>query len=174
MMTCNGGYITSRVVATVLAAHHLWILLAIFVLFLVTNWQTKKHQEPLRYRQSLLVAIFLAGLVMFGPFQRWWLAPLLADLNQWILYVSAMGLTAVIDNAALTYLGSQVEGLSEAAKYYLVAGALVGGGLTIIANAPNAAGYSVLQKYFPDGLNAGALFLGALLPTAVALLFFCF
>ncbi|MNT79605.1 hypothetical protein D3C72_2189580 [compost metagenome] len=84
------------------------------------------------------------------------------------MFKAAVGLTAVTDNAALTYLGSQVEGLSDPSKYALVAGAIAGGGLTIIANAPNAAGYSILSHKFPGGLKPFNLLLAALIPTAIA------
>ncbi len=46
-------------------------------------------------------------------------------------------LTAITDNAALTYPGSLIDSMSVEAKYMLVAGAVTGGGLTVIANAPN-------------------------------------
>jgi di/tricarboxylate transporter len=59
-------------------------------------------------------------------------------------------------------------------KYAVVAGAVVGGGLTVIANAPNPAGQSILSKYFPDGVSPLQLFLGALLPTIVVALAFWF
>lgn len=73
------------------------------------------------------------------------------------------------DNAALTYLGSQIEGISASAQYMLVAGAVAGGGLTVIANAPNPAGLALLKRGFADeSVGAGSLLLGALLPTAVA------
>ncbi len=157
--------------ALVMAAHQPQIAVGVFLLFFGLTVVTKSFQDRLRFRESLLVAVFLAGIVMFGPFQRWWLEPLLTGLNHWILYAVATALTAVTDNAALTYLGSQVDGLSSVSQYYLVAGAIAGGGLTIIANAPNAAGYSVLQRFFPEGLRPLALFLGALLPTLVALIF---
>lgn len=77
---------------------------------------------------------------------------------------------AVTDNAALTYLGSLIEGISDEAKYALVAGAVGGGGLTIIANAPNPAGVALLKAGFADEtIGAVGLLLGALLPTAIAL-----
>lgn len=156
-------------IALVLAAHHASMALGIFLLFLGLTTVTKRYQAALRFRESLLVAFFLAGIVMFGPFQKWWLAPLLTGLNEWVLYASAAALTAVTDNAALTYLGAQVDGLSEISQYYLVAGAIAGGGLTLIANAPNAAGYSVLQRFLPAGINPLALLKGAMLPTFWAL-----
>jgi Na+/H+ antiporter NhaD/arsenite permease-like protein len=53
-------------------------------------------------------------------------------------------------------------------KYAVVAGAVAGGGLTIIANAPNPAGVSILRKYFKDEVSPAGILKGALLPTAVA------
>lgn len=157
--------------ALVLTAHYASTMMGIFLFFLGFTTVTQKFQSGLRFRESLLVAFFLGGIVMFGSFQRWWLEPILASLEPQVLFLAATGLTAITDNAALTYLGSQVPTLSDSAKYFLVGGAITGGGLTLIANAPNAAGYSVLQKYLPDGLNPVSLFLGALLPTIVAAFF---
>ncbi len=153
----------------VFTAHYPTLVMGLFLFFLGVTTVTRRFQNTLRYRESLLVAFFLAGIVMFGAFQKWWLEPLLASLGEFTLFFAATGLTAITDNAALTYLGSQVE-LSEVSRYFLVAGAIAGGGLTIIANAPNAAGYSVLQRHLPNGLNALHLVLGALLPTVVAVL----
>jgi Na+/H+ antiporter NhaD/arsenite permease-like protein len=82
-------------------------------------------------------------------------------------------LTAFTDNAALTYLGSLVDGLSDGFKYALVAGAVTGGGLTIIANAPNPAGLAILRSYFDDeAVNPLGLFLAALPPTLIAAMLF--
>lgn len=154
----------------VASAHHASLAVGIFLLFLGLTTVTGRFQERLRIKESLLVAFFLGGIIMFGAFQKWWLSPLLASLDQMALYLGASALTAVTDNAALTYLGSQVEGLSVSAQYYLVAGAIAGGGLTIIANAPNAAGFSILQKRFPDGLNPFLLLKAALVPTIIAII----
>ena len=158
-------------IGLVLSAHYSSTAFGLFLLFLGISTVTKKYQEPLRLRESLLVAFFLGGIIMFGPLQKWWLQPLLSQMSQLTLYFGASLLTAVTDNAALTYLGSQVEGLTEISKYYLVAGALAGGGLTIIANAPNAAGFSIMQKHFPKGLNPMWLLVAAIIPTLIAL--FC-
>ena len=118
--------------------------------------------------------MFLGGIIQFGAFQKWWLTPVLQQLSEFALFVGAVSLTAVTDNAALTYLGSQVDGLSEASKYALVAGAIAGGGLTIIANAPNAAGYSILRNKFADGIKPLNLLVAALLPTAIAVILLWF
>lgn len=153
----------------VLSAHHASTAMGVFMLFLGIVSVTKQYHSELRLKESLLVAFFLAGIIMFGEFQRWWLAPLLSSMQSLSLYFAAASLTAITDNAALTYLGSQVEGLSDVSKYYLVAGAISGGGLTIIANAPNAAGFSILSKKFPEGLNPLYLVAAAIPPTIVAL-----
>lgn len=159
-------------VGIVLTGHYQNAFLGLFLLFLGVASVTRRYQDNLRIRESLLVAMFLGGIIVFGTFQKWWLAPLLAQMTDTVLFIGSIGLTAITDNAALTYLGSQVPTLTEASRYALVAGAITGGGLTIIANAPNAAGYSILSAKFPEGLNPGKLFVAALAPTLVALLCF--
>lgn len=156
----------------VMTSHHSDVFFGGFVLFLGFCAVTREYQEPLKLKEALLVGGFLAGLVTMGGLQEWWLRPLLASLGEFPLYVGCTALTAVTDNAALTYLGSQVEGLSESMKYALVAGAVTGGGLTVIANAPNPAGYSVLnpsfEKRFSSGISPLWLLLGATPATLVA------
>ncbi len=156
-------------------AHHPEVFFGIFVLFLGVVTATAEYQTPLKLREGLLVGFFLAGLVTLGSLQAYWLKPLIQNLGGGALYFGATGLTALTDNAALTYLGSLVDGISDDLKYALVAGAVTGGGLTVIANAPNPAGVGILQdsKVFQDeGISPLGLFLGAALPTAVAVLFF--
>ena len=104
-----------------------------------------RHQNPLILREGLLVAFFLAGLVVLGGLQQWWLQPLLTGIEPTALFFIATGLTAITDNAALTYLASLVQGVSDEFKYAIVAGAVTGGGLSIIANAPNPAGIAILK-----------------------------
>lgn len=154
----------------VITGHHRNAFLGIFLLFLGVASVTIRYQDSLRLKESLLVSLFLGGIIQFGAFQKWWLAPLLSKMNDAVLFKGAALLTAITDNAALTYLGSQVD-LSDSSKYALVAGALAGGGLTIIANAPNAAGYSVLSHKFPGGIKPLNLLIAALIPTAVAIFF---
>jgi hypothetical protein len=155
--------------AIVVMAHHKVVFMGLFLLFLGIAHAYEKYQTPLLVREALLVAFFLAGLVVLGGLQRWWLEPLVSDLGAFELFLGAVALTAIVDNAALTHLGSQIADLSELAKYMLVAGAVAGGGLTVIANAPNPAGIALLKKGFADeSVGAGALLLAALLPTAVA------
>ena len=156
-------------------AHHPEVFFGIFVLFLGVVTATNEYQEPLKLREGLLVGFFLAGLVTLGSLQAYWLKPVIQSLGGGALYFGATGLTAFTDNAALTYLGSLVDGLPDSLKYALVAGAVTGGGLTVIANAPNPAGLGILQgsKVFQDeGVSPIGLFLGALPPTLVAVVFF--
>lgn len=115
------------------------------------------------------MGFFLAGLVVLGGLQRWWLQPLVSGLEPMALFFGAVSLTAITDNAALTYLGAQISGISEAAKYMLVAGAVAGGGLTVIANAPNPAGMTILKPCFKDeAVSPLGLFLAATPPTLLA------
>jgi len=153
----------------VVFAHHPVVFLALFLMFLGFVQAYDRHQSPLVLREALLVGFFLAGLVVLGGMQAWWLQPLVSSLAPLELYFGAMALTAITDNAALTYLGSLITGIGDEAKYMLVAGAVAGGGLTVIANAPNPAGAALLKKGFThETISIGGLLLGALLPTAVA------
>jgi hypothetical protein len=159
--------------AVVLTAHHPVVFFGLFLFFLGFTSAYAHYQRPLLIKEALLVAFFLAGLVVLGGLQQWWLQPLVSRMDAQALFFGALGLTAVTDNAALTYLGSLIEGLADASKYALVAGAVAGGGLTVIANAPNPAGVALLRGGFQDGtVGAGGLLLGALGPTVVAALAF--
>lgn len=161
--------------AIVSASHHIILFAGVFLFFLGIVTVTREYQSDLKIRESLLVSFFLGGLVVLGGQQNWWLEPILSSLSALSLYLGSMFLTAFTDNAAITYLGSQVEGLSEISKYSLVAGSVVGGGLTVIANAPNPAGYSILNSAFgEDGISALSLFLSAAVPTLIAALCFWF
>jgi hypothetical protein len=156
-------------------AHHPNVFFGVFVLFLGLVTATQEYQDDLKLREGLLVGFFLAGLVTLGSLQAYWLKPLIQNLGGNALFLGATGLTAITDNAALTYLGSLVESISEEQKYALVAGAVAGGGLTVIANAPNPAGIGILQSakaFAGEGISPLGLFLGALPPTAIAMAFF--
>jgi len=163
----------SFLAAVVLFAHHPVVFLGLLLLFMGFTQAYARYQSPLILKEALLVAFFLAGLVVLGGMQQWWLQPIVAGLQPTALFFGALGLTALTDNAALTYLGSLIVGMSDPAKYMLVAGAVAGGGLTVIANAPNPAGVALLRRGFDDeSIGAGGLLLGALAPTAVAIVAF--
>lgn len=157
---------------TVLNAHHAKVFMGGFLFFLGFATITREYQEKLKLRESLLVAGFLAGLVTLGSLQKWWIEPLITQLTELPLFFGAVLLTSFTDNAALTFLASQAADLSTAKQYLIVAGALAGGGLTVIANAPNPAGYAILNSSFGPhghGINPMKLLAAALFPTAVAI-----
>jgi hypothetical protein len=159
----------------VVTAHHPKIFISLLLLFLGFASVTREYQTTLKIREALLVSFFLGGLVTLGGGQSWWIADIITQLESGWLYLSAAGLTAVFDNAALTYLGSLVPDISEPSKYALVSGAVVGGGLTVIANAPNPIGFGILSPRFGDeGISPILLLKEALLPTVIAAMAFWF
>ncbi|TDA47883.1 putative Na+/H+ antiporter [Burkholderia pyrrocinia] len=156
-------------VAVVLAAHHPVVFIGLLLFFLGFTHAYERYQSPLMLRESLLVAFFLGGLVVLGGLQQWWLQPIVESMDAYALYGGALGLTAVMDNAAITYLGSLITGMPDEAKYMLVGGAVAGGGLTVIANAPNPAGLAIVRKGFSDeSVSVLGLLAAALGPTCVA------
>lgn len=152
---------------TVWAAHTPVLFVGGFLFYLAFAQATAHHQSKIELRGPMLVGFFLAGLVIHGGLQAWWIQPVLGSLGEMPLFFGATILTAFNDNALITYLATLVPGFSEELKYAVVAGAVTGGGLTVIANAPNPAGQSLLQRYFPEGISPMGLLLGALVPTAI-------
>jgi hypothetical protein len=162
-------------VGVVVFAHHPAIFMGLLVLFIGFCHAYKRFQSPLMLKEGLMVGFFLAGLVLLGTLQKWWLQDLLGGLSPTVLFWGSTALTALTDNAALTYLGSLVDGTSEAWRYMLVAGAVTGGGLTVIANAPNPAGFSILKSSFDnETISPGGLFIAAVGPTLVAAALFLY
>lgn len=157
---------------TVLMAHYPVLFIGGFLFFIAFSAATEHHQNPLSLKPAMLVGFFLAGLVVHGGLQGWWIEPVLASLKRTPLFLGAVGLTAFNDNAAITFLATLVPSFDETLKYAVVAGAVVGGGLTVIANAPNPAGQSILSGYFEDGVAPLSLLLGALPPTLIMALCF--
>jgi Na+/H+ antiporter NhaD/arsenite permease-like protein len=120
----------------------------------------------------LLVGFFLGGLVIHGGLQGWWIAPFLGALGEVPLMFSSTILTAFNDNAAITFLSTLVPGFTRGLKYAVVAGAVAGGGLTVIANAPNPAGQAILKGHFENGIAPIRLLMGAIIPTIIMVLCF--
>jgi hypothetical protein len=152
---------------TVWHAHYPVMCIGAFLFFLAFTQATAHHQTPVDLKPPILVGFFLAGLVIHGGLQSWWIEPVLTRLGEVPLFFGAVVLTAFNDNAAITYLASLVPGFTDPLKYAVVAGAVTGGGLTVIANAPNPAGQAILSRYFPAGVSPLHLALAALAPTAI-------
>jgi Na+/H+ antiporter NhaD/arsenite permease-like protein len=115
---------------------------------------TQPYQNRIDLKPPMLVGFFLG------------------NLSEIPLMLGATLLTAFNDNAAITFLSTLVPGLTDASKYAVVAGAVAGGGLTIIANAPNPAGVSLLKKYFKNGVSPAGILSGALIPTVIMIVLF--
>jgi Protein of unknown function (DUF1504). len=156
------------IVWTVLNAHYSSLVIFGLLFFLAFVVATEPHQSSINLRSPMLVGFFLAALVIHGGCQRWWIAPVLGDLSKWPLMIGSVVLTAFNDNAAITYLATLVPGFTAELKLAVVAGAIAGGGLTVIANAPNPAGQSILQPQFGEsGISPLYLFLAAFGPTII-------
>jgi Na+/H+ antiporter NhaD/arsenite permease-like protein len=154
---------------TVFTAHYPPLFFGGFLFFLAFVHSTEHHQNPVALRAPLLVGFFLAGLVIHGRCQGWWLDALIdPKLGEWPIMLGSTVLTAFNDNALITFLASQVPGLLDPQKYAVMAGAVAGGGLTVIANAPNPAGQGILKGYFGGTVNPLGLLLAALVPTVIA------
>ncbi len=153
---------------TVVNAHYPVLFLGGFLFFLGFARATTEYQSRLDLRPPLLVGLFLAGLVIHGGLQGWWIAPVLGSLSDTPLFLVSTVLTAFNDNALITYLATLVPDLDERLKLAVVTGAVTGGGLTVIANAPNPAGQALLARFFGGAIMPGRLLLGALLPTIIA------
>lgn len=159
---------------TVLNAHHPELFILGFLLFLGFAIVTSPYQNRISLKPALLVGFFLAGLVIHGGVQGWWIEPVLGNLKEIPLMLGATILTAFNDNAAITFLSTLVPGFTDSHKYAVVAGAVAGGGLTVIANAPNPAGQSILKKYFENGVSPVGLLKATIVPTAIVWFVFLF
>jgi len=157
---------------TVLTAHYPPLVVGGFLIFLGFAKATSPFQGRLDLKPPLLVGFFLGGLVIHGGLQGWWIQPFLGSLSEEPLFLGSALLTAFNDNALITYLATLVPNLSEPLKIAVVQGAVAGGGLTVIANAPNPAGQSLLSKYFGGSVYPTGLFVGAIVPTLIAMVMF--
>jgi hypothetical protein len=154
---------------TIFNAHDPAIFVPGLLFFLGFSQVTASFQNRIDLKPPLLVGFFLGGLVIHGGVQGWWIAPVLGSFNEIPLMITATVMTAFNDNAAITYLSTLVPDLTISLKYAVMVGAVSGGGLTIIANAPNPAGQSILKGYFENGISPLMLLMAALAPTMIAL-----
>ncbi|MGA9478031.1 MAG: putative Na+/H+ antiporter [Desulfobacterales bacterium] len=152
---------------TIANAHYPALFVPGLLFFLGFAQVTAPYQNRINLKPPLLVGFFLGGLVIHGGVQAWWIAPILSSLSEIPLMLGATILTAFNDNAAITFLSTLVPGFTDGLKYAVVAGAVAGGGLTVIANAPNPAGLSLLKQHFNDEVSPASLFLAAVVPTIV-------
>ena len=154
---------------TIVNAHYPALFISGLLFFLGFAQVTAPFQNRIDLKPALLVGFFLGGLVIHGGVQGWWIAPVLGNLAEIPLMLGATILTAFNDNAAITFLSTLVPNFTDALKYAVVAGAVAGGGLTVIANAPNPAGLSILKKYFGNEVSPAGILKFALVPTIVML-----
>jgi hypothetical protein len=157
---------------TIFNAHYPQLFIPGLLFFLGFAQVTSPFQNRIDLKPALLVGFFLGGLVVHGGVQGWWIEPVLGKLSEIPLMVGATVLTAFNDNAAITFLSTLVPTFTDSLKYSVVAGAVAGGGLTVIANAPNPAGQSILKKFFDNGVSPAGLLAGSLLPTFLTWLCF--
>lgn len=143
------------------------IFLAFYLLFIGFHFATRSHQYPVRLIRPMLVGLFLAGLIIHGSLQGWWVVRVLEGLTPLAVMGAAMLLTGFNDNAAISFLATLLPNGGHLFQYAVFTGVIAGGGLTVIANAPNPAGYSILSPHFPEGIRPLKLFLAALLPTLI-------
>ena len=157
---------------TVFTAHYPALFLGGFLFFLGFARATSPYQSRIELKTPLLVGFFLAGLVIHGGLQGWWIAPLISRLPESPLFLGATALTAINDNALITYLATLVPNLGDELKLAVVQGAVVGGGLTVIANAPNPAGQALLGRFFGGAVSPLGLLAAAIGPTVIAAIIF--
>jgi hypothetical protein len=153
---------------TVVNAHHPAMFLGGFLFFLGFDRATAAYSTLSDFKTPLLVGCFLGGLVIHGGLQGWWIQPVLSSLTETPLFIGSALLTAFNDNALITYLATLVPDLDDSLKKAVVEGAVTGGGLTVIANAPNPAGQALLGRFFDHAVNPAYLLAGAVIPTLIA------
>ncbi len=158
----------------VTVSHYPAIFIATFLFFIGFHQATKPHQHPIDIARPLLIGLFLSGLVVHGGLQGWWVVSILEDLSPMSVMGVAIAMTGFNDNTAISYLTTLIPNWGAPFKYAVFTGVIAGGGLTVIANAPNPAGYAILKKHFPRGIKPVQLFLAALIPTLILYAVFYF
>jgi Putative Na+/H+ antiporter len=156
----------------VLNSHYPAVFIGSFLMYLGFHKATRPHQYVNGIKRPLLVGLFLAGLIIHGGLQGWWIVPLMEKLGHTAVMVVGVILTAFNDNAAISYLTSLIPNWGDDFKYAIISGVVTGGGLTVIANAPNPAGFVILNKHFSGGISAVRLFLAAIFPTILFFILF--
>lgn len=158
----------------VVVSHYPAIFIASFLFFIGFHQATRSHQDSIRLARPLMIGLFLAGLVIHGGLQGWWVVSILDGLSPLSVMGVAIALTGFNDNAAISYLSTLVPNWGEIYEYAVFTGVIAGGGLTVIANAPNPAGYAILKRYFEKGIKPLSLLLAALIPTLILYAVFYF
>lgn len=155
------------IIWTVIVAHYPAVFIASFLFYLGFHQVTKDHQYPIRIRPPMFIGLFLAGLVIHGGLQGWWVADLLYGRSIFAVIGITIGLSAFNDNTAISYLASLISNWGNLFEYAIFTGIIAGGGLTVLANAPNPAGYTILKPHFKKGINPFYLFAAAFIPTFI-------
>lgn len=158
----------------VITSHYPAIFMGLFIFFLGFHRATKVYQYPIRLTQPLLIGLFLAGLVIHGGLQGWWVVDLLEQLTPLGVFSVSILITAFNDNTSISYLATLVPSWGEIFQYAIFSGVIAGGGLTVIGNAPNPAGFAILGHHFKNGISPIKLFLSAALPTLILYAIFFF
>ena len=159
---------------TIFNSHYLELFILGFLFFLGFAKVSSQYQNRIQLSPPMLVGLFLAGLVIHGGLQAWWIEPVLGNLSEGMLMISSTVLSSFNDNASITYLSTLIPGFTDNLKYAVVAGAVAGGGLTIVANAANPAGMSLLKKHFNGDVEPLQLLKAALVPTLIVWLCLAF
>lgn len=160
-------------VATLIVRHSLPSLLAILLIATGVIMVTSRRVAIAAVESGVWVGLFLVGVIILGGLQTWWVAPIIRSLPPSQLFMASIVVSAVADNAALAYLGTLVPDICRIKQLAIVGGAVCGGGLTVIANAPNPIAFRLLAPAFgSNGINPVKLALAAVGPTLlVAALF---
>ena len=123
--------------------------------FVVVIMAMASSRPVLRFAEILVARVAALGR---STTAAWWLS---------ILTIGPL-LGSFITEPAVMTICALLAGFSPSLQRAVVAGAVSGGGLTVIANAPNPAGQSILTPVFgKDGIAPGGLLAAALLPTII-------
>jgi hypothetical protein len=162
------------IIWSVTFSHYPAIFVGSFLLFIGFHQATRSYQYPIRLARPMLVGLFLAGLVIHGGLQGWWVLRLLDGLSPLAIMGTTILLAGFNDNAAIAYLTILLPDWGETFKYAIFTGIVAGGGLTVIANAPNPVGYAILRHHFSEGIRPLKLLKAAITPTLILYAIFYF